>query len=291
MSSENLLKKVTWLNSKDIRPYIYVREENQISHPGARHHLDWFGQAPVLINPLDINTLPFAEMIYFLENKAFGPSQMPMPRWVFYDCAVIPGFVSGFVHRTSTLPEALKDILPIDESLEWTPLSLFIIIPTIHKGEWVAHNLCSVNSLLPKENQFYGLGFLSKAFGLWYANVEQCTGITQWGSAAVKLHSNYGHLEILGSYAPVHSYAKTLTYRARVDVNNWEQFFSKEPDLAFLEKFEPTDLQIDPKNEDSMVDLQKRIQKGEGPYYLSAGEIAAKTLQEALTIYRMKSNY
>ncbi|MEK6775235.1 MAG: hypothetical protein AABY64_14940 [Bdellovibrionota bacterium] len=291
MALNPLLKKATWLDSDDIRPYVFVRPENQISLPGARHRLDWFTQQAVVKNPLHLEELPFAEQIYFIENAAFGPSAMPMPRWVFYDCAVMPGFVAGFACRTKKLPAALQKILPERKDCDWTPLSLFIINPTMHKGEWVAHNLCSVNSLLAKEAQLYGLGFLSKAFGMWYANIEQCTGMTQWGGAALKLHSHYGHLEIIGAYAPVHSHAKTVTYRVKVDTNNWEQFFTKEPDLAFLEKFEPTEIEIDPRNENSMIDLQYRIQKDEGPFYLSAGEIASKALTDKLKIYRMKSNY
>lgn len=286
-----LLKKAEWLSSEDIRPYVYVRPENQIAMPGARHRLDWFQKSVLIKNPLSLDELPFAEHIYTIENRAFGPSQMAMPRWVFYDCAIMPGFVAGFAYRTSKLPKAVKDILPDQGNCEWTPLSLFIIIPTMHRGEWVAHNLCSVNSILPKEDQFYGLGFLSKAFGLWYANVEQCTGMTQWGSPALKLHSYFGHLEVVGAYAPVHSHAKTVTYRVIVDTHNWEQFFTKEPDLAFLEKFGPTQIKIDPMNEKSMIDLQRRIEKGEGPFYLSAGEIASQSLKDSLSVYKLKSNF
>lgn len=287
-----LLRKSAWLDSDDIRPYVYLRPENQISKPGARHRLDWFQKPALTINPLELSELPFAEHIYFIENAAFGPSAMAMPRWVFYDCAVMPGFVSGFAYRTSKLPEAIKKLFPKDLGFtEWTPLSLFIIIPTMHKGEWVAHNLCSVNSLLPREDQLYGLGFLSKAFGLWYANVDQCTGMTQWGSPALKLHSHYGHLEVIGAYAPVHSFAKTVTYRVIVDTHNWEKFYEKEPDLAFLEKFGPTQIKIDPQNEKSMIELQLKIEKAEGPFYLNAGEIAQVGLKDPLTVYRLKSNF
>src|SRR5437868_8416126 len=248
-----LLSRAEWMESGDIKPYVFVRPENKIAHPGTRHKLDWFSQGSIYKDPLDIAEVNFADRIYSIEERAFGPSNMAMPRWVFYDCAVMPGFVAGFAARPSALsPEVRKALDPqkfpatgsqnpkaiksLDE-MDWVPLSLFIIIPTMHKGEWVAHNLCSVNSLLPKEHQFYGLGFLSKAFGLWYANVEQCSGMTQWGSPALKLHSNFGHLEVVGSYAPVHSHAKTITYRAQVNTNCWEQFFSKEQDLAFLENY------------------------------------------------------
>lgn len=304
-----LLAKADWLNNPDIRPYVYVRKENQIQHPGSRHHLNWFSQAPVLKDPMDVGTLSFADRIYSIEERAFGPSNMAMPRWVFYDCAVIPGFVAGFAARPSALSAAqravldpmkfpasaspiksssvLKEVKTLDD-MDWVPLSLFIIIPTMHKGEWVAHNLCSVNSLLDKQEQFYGLGFLSKAFGLWYANVDQCSGMTQWGSPALKLHSHYGHLEVIGAYAPVHSHAKTVTYRVEVNVDCWEKFFNREPDLAFLENYGPTEHQIDPLNEKSMYDFQMRIENQEGPFYLSAGEIAEKDLKSPLTIYKPK---
>lgn len=308
-----LLSKASWMESGDIRPYVFVRPENQIAHPGTRHKLDWFCHPPVYKDPLDIAEVNFADRIYSIEERAFGPSNMAMPRWVFYDCAVMPGFVAGFAAKPSALSPAVREMLdlqkypatssPIHNSktpeaqkviaksldeMDWIPLSLFIIIPTMHKGEWVAHNLCSVNSLLPKQDQFYGLGFLSKAFGLWYANVEQCSGMTQWGSPALKLHSHYGHLEVIGGYAPVHSHAKTITYRAQVNTHCWEQFFTKEEDLGFLENYGPSGHIIDPKEEQSMIDLQKRIENEEGPFYLNAMEIAAKNLTDSLNIYKPK---
>ncbi len=307
-----LLAKSSWMESDDIRPYVFVRPENQIAQPGSVHRLDWFNKEPIFKNPLDVSELAFADRIYSIEERAFGPSNMAMPRWVFYDCAVMPGFVAGFAARPSALSKevravldpllfpatnspiksssVLKEITSLDD-MDWVPLSLFIIIPTMHRGEWVAHNLCTVNSLLPQGNGFYGLGFLSKAFGLWYANVEQCSGMTQWGSPALKLHSHYGHLEVIGAYAPVHSHAKTVTYRVQVNTDCWEKFFNREDDLAFLENYGPTGSHIDPKSEESMLAFQKRIERNEGPFFLSAGEIAQKKLDEQLMIYSLKQQY
>ncbi len=283
--------KAQWLQhleSGDVRPYVYVRSENQIPQPGSRHKLDWFPWAPVMIEPLNINEIEFAERIFHLENTAFGPSAMAIPRWVFYDCAVMPGFVAGFAMKTEKLSATMRKALNIRGQHEWTPLSLFIIIPTMKKGEWVAHNLCAVNALLEEKDRFYALGFLSKAFGLWYANVETCCGMTQWGNTALKLHSHYGHLEVLTAYTPVHSHAKTITYRSQVNVGCWENFFTREDDLEFLEKYEPSGLMIDPTQENSMIDLHRRIQKGDGPYFLGALDIAAKKLTDPLIVYRRK---
>lgn len=309
-----LIAKAAWLQDEDIRPFVFVRPENQISNPGSRHHLDWFPHEPIFKNPMQLEEIAFADVIYSIESRAFGPANMAMPRWVFYDCAVIPGFVGGFCIRPHRLPKKVREVLDnqvfpalgsptlkegslakkyiqsIDQ-MDWVPLSLFIIIPTMHRGEWVAHNLCSVNSLLPKEEQYYGLGFLSKAFSLWYANVEQCSGMTQWSSPALKLHSHYGHMEVIGAYTPVHSHANTLTYRVQVNTHVWEKFFNRSEDYSFLENYAKSQHLIDPKSEQSMIDLQTRIENNEGPFYLSATEIAQKNIQDALHLYIKKEGF
>lgn len=278
-----------WGASGDIRPYVYVRKDNMIKNPGSRHHSDWFPMEPVYIDPLELNTLNFAENIYYIENNAFGPANMAMPRWVFYDCAVIPGFVAGFAMKTEKLPDSFRQAIKVPLNSEWTPLSLFIIIPTMAKGQWVAHNLCAINSLLPESERFYALGFLSKAFGLWYANVETCIGMTQWGSPALKLHTHYGHMEVMTAYTPVHSHAKTITYSVEVNTAVWEQFFTREIDLSFLENYMPCELELNPQKEESMIHLHERIQTGQGPYFLSAADIASKKLTDPLKIYVKKN--
>lgn len=284
-----LLKKATWLNDEDFKPYVFVRPENQIEHPGTEHRLDWFPMQPIYKNPLHLDELPFAEGLFQIEWKSFGHQDLAIPRWVFYDCGAMPGFIAGFACKSSKTPKKILDLLGVDPTkTNWCPLSLFIIIPTMHKGEWVAYDLCSVNAMLPKKEQYYGLGFLTKAFALWYANVNQCSGMTQWGSPSLKLHSHYGHLEIVGSYAPLHTHATTMTYRCEVNTNAWEKFFTKEQDLAFLENYEKTNLVIDPTSVPSMIDLQKKIQNEEGPFYLSAHEIAKADLTDKLTVYKLK---
>jgi hypothetical protein len=283
-----MLARADWMASGDIRPYVFVRPENKIAAPGTLHKIDWFLHEPIYKNPLHLDELPFAEAIYQIEWKSFGAQDLAIPRWVFYDCAAMPGFIAGFAARREVVPEKVKNLLHIDDTLPWCPLSLFIITPTMHRGEWVAYDLCSVNSLLPKSEQYYSLGFMTKAFGLWYANVVQCSGMTQWGSPSLKLHSHFGHLEVIGSYAPLHTHAKTMTYRCAVDTTCWEKFFTREDDLGFLEKYGKTGYKIEPNNVESMIQLQTKIQNQEGPFFLNAMEIAACGLRDPLSIYRSK---
>ena len=235
---------------------------------------------------MEMEQVHFGNQILQLENQAFGPSDMVMPRWVFFDCAVTPGFVAGFAIRTKTLDPNVRKIMNLEDSHEWTPLSLFIIIPTMSKqGEWVAHNLCSVNSLLPEDKRYYGLGFLSKAFGLWYANVNICCGFTQWDSTAIKLHVYYGPFQILTAYTPLHSYAQTLTYRAKVDSKMWPHFFSKKPLGQFDHKFKNSGHSIDPGDDRSLKKLQLALEAGAGPYFLRPQEILFKKTGFPLNLY------
>jgi hypothetical protein len=227
-----------------------------------------------------------------------------MPRWVFYDCSVVPGFVAGFaLHRTALLPSfeqifaqcpdpgglslgpAIQDSKKDFQPEEWFPVSLFIIIPTMHQGEWVAHNLCAINSTVPEADRLYGLGFLTKAFGLWYANVEACCGMTQWGSPALKLHSHFGFVRILTAYTPTHTHANTMTYHCVVNPKLWPLFFTREQDQDFARQFKATPWVIDPKSETSQRELQRRIELGEGPFFLSPEEIGKKSPQDALTLF------
>lgn len=280
--------RLSWLNRDDIRPYVFVREENRIAQPGERNSLDWFaGKKPIYINPLKVDEVDFGNQILELEGRAFGPANMAMPRWVFYDCAVTPGFVAGFaIHRDSLTEQQKKDYEFLKDH-EWVPLSLFIIIPTMSdEGEWVAHNLCTVNALVSKEERFYGMGFMSKAFGLWYANVNICCGFTQWGNPAIRLHSYFGPFEVLTAYTPLHSYPMTLTYRVQLESQQWGHFFTKTPMDSFDSRFEDTGFTVDPKSIYSLKELQSRLESKEGPFFLRPHEILTKPLDQELKIYR-----
>lgn len=290
----SLPEKTSWINSEDIRPYFFVRQENRLKKPGSvLSNCDWFDGLEVLKrNPLSMKEEGFARIILEIEGRAFQQSGMPMPGWVFFDCGLIPGVVAGFAYRTSKLPLFLKQIL--GETLlttEWTPLSLFIAIPCANKKEWVAHNLSSINSLIAeKENRFYGLGFLSKAFGLWYSNIEQLCGMTQWESPALKLHSNYGDFELITAYTPVHSHPRTLTYRCQLNFESWKRFFKREKDPNFDSKFIEAEFDVNPKDRGSLMSFQNSIELEKGPFYLCPNELRYGDLTQPLKVYRKRTH-
>ncbi|MCB0390992.1 MAG: hypothetical protein KDD58_06870 [Bdellovibrionales bacterium] len=281
--------KLEWLNSEDIRPYVFVREDMRVKNPGTLIDLNWFPHKPLWFNPLHMDEVSYANQILNMEKRAFSESGMAMPRWVFYDCAIMPGFVAGFAHKTKTLPLEMQVALGGKSDRQWTPISLFIIIPTMNEGEWFAHNLSSINTLLSKESRFYGLGFLTKCFGLWYANIETCCGATQWTSPALKLHSQFGAFEVLTAYTPAHDYAHTLTYRLKVDPVYWEGFFAKRPMGDFSKLYVEAGFSVNPYKEDSLISLQRKIEKHEGPFFLSPYELRDKPPGEVLKVYKAKA--
>ncbi len=280
---------IDWLNDENVRPYVFMRTENLIEKPGAHTKCNWFKQKPIFKNPLLMDEVAFGDAILNLESKAFQKSAMPMPRWVFYDCALLPGFVGGFVRKTSTLSETYCKAMNVNQELEWTPLSLFIIIPSLRKGEWVAHNLCTANGLVGEQDQHYALGFLTKAFGLWHANVEIVCGMTQWQSPSIRLHSHYGPFEVLTAYTPIHSHAETLTYRSRINGDYWPTFFTKTQDAKSksASNYVASDIVVDPKDEASLKAFQRRIENADGPFYLNPQEIRTQALDAPMKIYRL----
>jgi hypothetical protein len=287
MSSPEFLKKVNWLDHENIRPYVLAREVNLPTNPGQLHsHVDWFDlNRMVYKDPFHLKELEFSDLILDIEGRAFQGANMAMPRWVFYDCAIMPGIVCGFAQRTSTLSPAVKTAIGRHIEGEWTPLSLFICIPTVQHNAWLAHNLSSINSLLLREDRYYGLGFLSKAFGLWYCNVPNLFGMTQWESPAMKLHCNYGNLEILTAFTPVHSHPRTVTYNCDVDDKLWDSFFTKKFDSSFHKDFEYSGFDINPKDRKSMLSLQARLEAKENKYYLDPEHLRNEPLGEPIPIY------
>lgn len=277
-------KRFHWLDGKFVKPYIFMRSDLRPQNPGCAD-LDWFPFEPEIKDPFHMKEGAFSTQILSLENKVFHDAGLAMPRWVFYDCALVPGVTAGFmIHRSKASAQVLE-ITGAPEDAEWVPLSLFCMIPTVRPGEWVAHNLSSINSALEPGERFYGLGFISKAFALWYANIQTCIGMTQWQSPALKLHSHYGDIEILTSYTPSHTYAETLTYRLKVNVDEFDRFFTHEESTRFEQHYRKEGALLHRQSRESLIQLQARLEAGDGPFFLNAHEVRIQPLDAPLTVF------
>lgn len=282
------LVKPEWLDDPNIKPYVFVRQENRTLQPGSLHEFPWFDNNFLIKDPLKMKESHFGHAIMNLDAIAFGKQQMVTPPWVFYDCGVLPGVIAGFAARTESLSVKLKRKLRVNPLEEWTPISLFIVIPTVQAGTWMAHNLASVNSILDRKEQYKSLGFLSKAFGLWYANIERLYGVTQWHSPALKLHPSYGEFQLVTTFTPLHDYSNSVTYCCLVDSKVWPQILDKKiSDKKFLNQYKAIGT-LDPTDEKALKKLQKRLEEQKEKIYLSGVEILNKRIGEPIHLYKRK---
>lgn len=284
----NDFRKPDWMSNPNIKPYVFVREENRIKNPGAINNFPWFDSNFEIIEPQHIDNSAFGKTILKLDELAFGMAGMTTPPWVFYDCGVMPGIVVGYAARTAWLPDTFRTKLNILPGQEWAPISLFIAIPTVSPNTWMSHNLASTNSFMEKEEQFKHLGFFTKAFGLWYANIERSYGITQWHSPALKLHPNYGDFELCTTYTPLHDYPNSVTYCLTVNSADWFRIVDRDKiPSRFLERFEAART-LDPKDHEALKTVQRTLEQKKHRFYLWGREILQKKIGDPLTLYTKK---
>lgn len=197
-----------------LRPYVVATPDNR----GA-FDLQPFGltvDEADCINPLRMSAAPFLELLKRVDEATFGPEGMPMPRWVFFDGAELPGGIVGFGAPEDSLDRATKAALEVPPDYRGlVPLSIFIAVPTFEPGVWMAHNLCSMAGIVRQFN-LRGLGSLTKAVGLKVFRAVAQVGATQWDSPALKIHTRLGPLALLTAWTPAHSEPWSLTYRVEL---------------------------------------------------------------------------
>ena len=213
-----------------------------------------------LIDPTKVKWERFLLLLQTLDQLTFGPEGMPMPRWVFYDCAEIPGAIFGFARQIEDLTGPVREALGLQPGeTGLMPFSMYIAIPIRPPGVWFGHNLASLNPTFPALG-LRGLASITKALGLKVFRCEQQIGATQWDSDALHIHTRFGPLDLLSSWTPAHSEAATLTYRLNVTDEAIRQAYG-DPEVAI--PYPETDFEIEAGDEAAMLELQHRIEAGE----------------------------
>lgn len=136
----------------------------------------------------------FLTLLQRLDKRAYGPADMVLPRWAFYDCAEVPGGVFGFAERRGN---------------GLAPLSMLVAIPMLPEGAWHVYGLCAVT-------EGEGLRMLTLAAGLAVLGVRTAYGAAQWRSTELPVHARYAPLELLTAWTPAHSHPATATWRFEV---------------------------------------------------------------------------
>jgi hypothetical protein len=158
----------------------------------------------------------FVNQIRQLDELTFGPVGMPMPQWVFYDCAVMPGAVFGFGAPAANLEPWVRHCLKVPEGYEGlVPLSTFIAIPMLVPDTWLMYSLCDVNQIAPGAAP-EGLVQLTMILGLTVFRVKHLYGTTQWRTPKLRDFARLGPLDVVTAYTPAHSMPRTLTFHSAV---------------------------------------------------------------------------
>lgn len=211
-------------------------------------------------NPLSLESKKFIEKIYLMDQITFGEQGMGMEKWVFFDCAAMPGFVFGYSIRGGHLSADDRKLLGINRD-EFFPVSMYIAIPTLEKNCWFGHNLSSLNGKI--EKPLKGLGLLTKYASLRLFEIQSQMGATQWDSSALGLHLKLAELELLSAYTPIHSKENTLCYKAAGSLS--ESLLCEEESL----ETRSFNLVIEEPTEKELKKLQGRIEVGEKIYLVN----------------------
>jgi len=179
-------------------------------------------------DPLRVSSSAFLNILSRLDALTFGPVGLSMPRWVFYDCAEMPGGIFGFARPAAAVPEWVRRALHVEEGYEGpVPLSMYVAIPMLEPGAWHTYTLCSLNEVAPGSAPA-GLRLLTQAAGLHTFGIEAAVGATQWRSPKLSVHARFGPLDLLTAWTPAHSDPWTLTFRFPVDPDRIERALAPE---------------------------------------------------------------
>lgn len=218
-----------------------------------------------IIDPLLTSSEPFLTLLHSLDGLTFGPEGMPMPRWVFYDCAELPGAIFGLARPAATLWPAARALFALPPGYGGlVPLSMYIAIPMATRGVWFGHNLASLAPVLREqglvEADLGGLGSITKGLALRCFKMNWFWGATQWLSKALFIHCKFGPLQLATAWTPAHSEIQTLTYGFQVTEAKLRATMG-DPE-ARLPRPEPA-FWVDANDEAAMQALQDRIEAGE----------------------------
>jgi len=169
------------------------------------------------IDPTRLASKTFLDILQRLDGLTFGPTGMPMDKWVFYDCAELAGFIVGFAIESSATSDDERRYLDVRDDYDGpVPLSMYIAIPMREPGAWFGHNLASLGRQLADRNLSH-LGTLTKVMALKAMRAARNVGVTQWPSPALHIHTKFGPLDLVTAWTPVHSFPASLTYSFPVD--------------------------------------------------------------------------
>lgn len=247
-----IAKKYKQLLDK-IEPFVFSNSENK-----AFMNTNFYeSEVSQFFDCKSTSAEPFYQLLRTMDKLAFSEQGMAMEGWVYFDCSAMPGAIVGFGVRKEVLPEDLREKFSIPKSYTGlVPISMFIAIPTMNNF-WFGHNLSSLRSRMG--DSYKGLGILTKVLGIKVLKIEKMYGATQWGSAAIHIHSKLAPMLLKSAKTLVHTHSNTLSYFS--DYSDVDSVVSSKENSS--EEEYNYDFLIGANDDDAHLALQAKIENGE----------------------------
>jgi hypothetical protein len=184
-------------------------------------------------DPLLRASAPFLHRVEQLDAAEYAPQGMAMPRWALYDCAELPGLITGLAQMD-------------DEGL--CPLSMLIAVPMMGERRWLIYSIAS-----PRAH----LRFATLALGLGLLRAGEINATLQWSSPELPVYSHFAPLELRAARLPSHDVPATCVIRFQVDTTRIEHA------IADTDADPPNAERLDVQSEAVLERLQRTIEAGE----------------------------
>lgn len=207
-----------------------------------------------------LDSLLRANRIAFTGTTDMSQGALALPGWVMLDCYLLPSAIIGFAQRAAELPPDLFEALAPESGDALVPVAAYTALPTPIVGRMIGISLFSITT-------GSRLGLRAKALALSVYRATDQWGITQFDSASLRIHANFGPLLLMSVEPPIHTFSfKTFVYRLSV------------PNEAVLQKLAASDKPMPPPtppppgewisvtDEGAMHVLKQKIKEAPGRY-------------------------
>jgi hypothetical protein len=192
-------------------------------------------------------------------------NSLGMPRWVMLDCAILPAGMFGFEVPVDAIPPDVRTRLDPSGQLDWIGISEYSAIPTLDPETLMGISLFSLV-------QGRHLGIRTKALALKTLSAKHMSGVTQFDNPGLRVHIEFGPLEILSSTVAVHARPdESFVYRLEVpsDFILDEMIEGKEPPYP-VRSIETTErMKVDPTHRRAAKALTRKLNDGKGGWYIT----------------------
>lgn len=232
-----------------------------------------------IIDPQRLGHETFISLLQHVNDLTHGPLGLPMPDWVFYDCAVMPGAVFGFARRARSLEPWFRRALRVPDGYDGlVPVSIFICIPTVSRDAALVYTLCSANQvavgIAPE-----GLWRLTLALGITAFSLHHMMAVMQWRSEQLGLFAGLGPLELVTAWTPAHDNPASATFRVATPQSAVERLLRGDITGA-----EGIDAYVDADDFQDLQAVQRRIEAGERIAVVGPAEIRGAATRVPLQI-------